>query len=173
MNERSRFPFPRKAVGIAVSGGFIGCIVGANWLLVRYGMVSVGFGLTATAGTYLAGLSFGLRDAVQELSGRRWTVALIALGAALSAFIDPTYALASGVAFGCSEFTDFAIYTPLRERRWVGAVVASNLAGAVADSALFLWIAFGSIEAMAGQVIGKMWMTAPAVIVVGLVRGRR
>lgn len=160
-------------ITVVLSLGFLGCIIGANWLLATFGMVPVGFGLTATAGTYLAGLSFGFRDAVQELAGRHWVVLLIVLGALLSILVNPLFALASGVAFLFSEFADFAVYTPLREKRWVGAVVLSNLVGAVVDSALFLWIAFGSMEALAGQVVGKMWMTIPAIVIVGFIRRRR
>lgn len=161
------------STSIILSALFLGCIFGANWLLNKFGMIPVGFGLEATAGTYLAGFSFGLRDAVQDVSGRVWVIALIAIGALLSAFVDPTFALASGVAFLCSELADFAVYTPLRERAWVGAVVLSNIIGAIIDSALFLWIAFGSIGAIYGQLLGKVWMVAPAVVVVGIVRRRR
>ncbi len=38
--------------------------------------------------------------------------------------------------------------------------------GVVADSALFLWIAFGSLAFLKGQVVGKLWMTALAVALV-------
>ncbi len=33
----------------------------------------------------------------------------------------------------------------------------SCVAGAVVDSALFLWLAFGSLEHMQGQVLGKVY----------------
>lgn len=155
------------------SVAFLSCILGANWALKTWGIVPVGFGLMAPAGVYFAGLSFGLRDATQELGGRRWTVGLIILGAALSAFIDPVFAFASCVAFLCSEMADFAVYTPLRERHWHTAVIASNAVGAIIDSALFLWIAFGSLEFIVGNTLGKFWMTVPAIIIVGLVRRRR
>ena len=47
------------------------------------------------------------------------------------------------------------------------AVIASGLAGSVVDSAIFLSLAFGSIEFLAGQVLGKFWMSliAGALIV--------
>lgn len=158
---------------ITASVAFIACIVGANWALNTFGVMPVGFGLMAPAGVLFAGLSFGLRDAVQELGGRAWTAGLIVVGAALSALIDPTFALASGAAFLLSEFADFSVYTPLRERQWVGAVVASNIVGAVVDSAVFLWLAFGSLEFMAGQVWGKFLMTLPAIAIVWWARNRR
>lgn len=157
----------------AASAAFLACIVGANWALNTFGVVPVGLGLMAPAGVYFAGMSFGLRDAVQELSGRAWTVSLIVVGAGLSWFIEPTFAVASGAAFLLGELADFAIYTPLRERKWVGAVIASNIVGSIVDSAVFLWLAFGSLEFIAGNVWGKALMTVPAIGIVWAVRNRR
>jgi queuosine precursor transporter len=34
------------------------------------------------------------------------------------------------------------------------------------DSALFLWLAFGSLQFLAGQIVGKLWMTALAVAII-------
>jgi len=47
----------RKFDPIALITGtaFVAAIVLANWLTSRYGFVSVGLGLSATAGTYAAG----------------------------------------------------------------------------------------------------------------------
>jgi uncharacterized PurR-regulated membrane protein YhhQ (DUF165 family) len=143
---------------------YIGTIVLANWAIQTFGLVPVGLGLMAPAGVYFAGLAFTFRDLVQEQLGRGWTASAIVLGAALSALVSPQFALASGVAFLVSELADFAIYTPLRQRHWLGAVVASNTVGLVADSALFLGLAFGSLEFLAGQVVGKLWMTLLAVV---------
>lgn len=145
--------------------GYIATIFAANWAISRYGLVPVGFGLAVPAGVYFAGLAFTLRDLTQDALGRGWTIVAIAAGAALSAAISPTFALASGLAFLVSEATDFAVYTPLRERGWLGAVVASNIVGLVIDSALFLGLAFGSLAFLPGQVIGKAWMTVLAVAV--------
>jgi uncharacterized PurR-regulated membrane protein YhhQ (DUF165 family) len=79
-------------------------------------------------------------------------------------------ALASFVAFLFSELADFAVYTPLRARSWAGAVIVSNLVGSVIDSALFLALAFGSLDYIAGQVVGKMEMTLLTVALVEVVR---
>jgi queuosine precursor transporter len=57
---------------------------------------------------------------------------------------------------------DQAVYAPLWRRRLVLAVLASGLVGAAVDSALFLWLAFGSLDHLAGQVVGKTWMVAAA-----------
>lgn len=151
---------------------YLATIVGANWAIQTFGLVPVGFGLMAPAGVYFAGLALTLRDLTHDALGRRWVLAAIVAGAALSAVISPAFALASGVAFLLSELADFAVYAPLRERRWLLAVAASNAVGLVVDSALFLWLAFGSLDFLPGQVIGKLTMTAVAVLVLALVRRR-
>ena len=82
---------------------YLGSIVAANWLTAHYGLVPVGFGLLATAGTYTAGLAFVARDAVQDTVGRAGTLAVLAFGAALSWWLStPALAVASAVAFGLS-----------------------------------------------------------------------
>lgn len=152
---------------------YIGTIFAANWALQRYGFVPVGFGLLAPAGVFFAGAAFVLRDLVQESLGWRWTVAAILAGAALSALVSRQLALASGAAFLLSEMADFAVYTPLRERGWVRAVIASNAVGAVVDTVLFLSIAgFGITgQVFAGQLVGKaLWATLGFVAVGAVVR---
>lgn len=148
---------------------YLASIVSANWLTARYGFVPVGFGLAATAGTYMAGLAFVARDAVQDTAGRLAAVGALAAGAVLSWFLStPQLALASAAAFGLSELADMAIYTPLRKRGYVRAAVASNLVGTVVDTLVFLSLAgFGLAPLIvAGQLVGKTWVT---VAVVGLV----
>lgn len=155
-----------------LAAGFVGCILAANYVTTRYGMVPVGFGLVATAGTYFAGASFVLRDSVQDASGRRWVVALIVAGAVLSFLIAaPFIALASAVAFLLSESADFAIYQPLRRRGYIRAAIASNITGTLVDTLAFLWIAgFPIQQAFAGQLVGKLTITAVVVFGVVVVR---
>lgn len=153
----------------AVIAAFLATIVLANYLTTELGLIDVGFGLVATAGTYLAGLAFVLRDAVQDTAGRRATVAVIAAGAAISYLIaDPFIALASAVAFALSELADFAIYTPLRRRGYIRAAIASNVVGATVDTLAFLAIAgFAIAEAFAGQMVGKLTITLAVVLAIG------
>jgi queuosine precursor transporter len=146
------------------------CIVAANWLIITFGVVPVGFGLMAPAGVYAAGLVFTLRDLVHERGGSWAALIAVALGALLSALISGPLALASGAAFLVSELADMAVYAPLRLRGWLRAVAASNIVGLVVDSALFLWLAFGSLGFLAGQVVGKLWMTAIAVALIAVAR---
>lgn len=152
--------------------GYILVIVLANWAIDQFGIVPVGLGLAAPAGVYFAGLAFTLRDLTQEQLGRIWTIGAIIAGAAVSAFISPAFALASGVAFLVSELADFAVYTPLRERNWLAAVGLSNTVGLTIDSALFLTLAFGSLDFLAGQIVGKAWMTLLAIAVLWLLKRR-
>lgn len=163
-----------RAHAVIASAAFIACILAANYVTTEFGMVWV-FGLTATAGTYLAGVTFVLRDLVQDLAGKWASVGLVALAAVVSlAISNPAIAVASGVAFLVAELADLAIYTPLRSRGYVRAAVASNVAGSIVDTILFLWIAgFGlSGVVVAGQVAGKLAVTLLVVLVVSARRLR-
>ena len=71
-----------------------------------------------------------------------------------------------------SEIADFAVYAPLRKRQLVAAVLASGVVGSVIDSAVFLWLAFGSIAFIEGQVLGKVWMSAGAAAILLAMRAR-
>ncbi len=156
----------QRTIGLITLAGYILTIFAANLAITTIGIVPVGFGLMAPAGVYFAGLAFSLRDALQETLGRRWVIVAIIVGTLISAGLSAQLALASGLAFLFSELADFAIYTPLRQRNRVGAVVASNTVGVVVDSALFLWLAFGSLAFLPGQIVGKLWMTGLAVALI-------
>jgi hypothetical protein len=157
----------------ALAAAFLACILAANYVTTEYGMVPVGFGLMATAGTYFAGLTFVLRDSLQDLAGKWIVIALIILGAGLSFAISaPFIALASGVAFLVAELADLAVYTPLRRKGYVRAATTSNIVGAFIDTVLFLWIAgFPITDALAGQMVGKLAVTLVVVLAVIGVRG--
>lgn len=158
----------RKYLVAATALAFLFCVLLANYVTTRFGTVWV-FGLTATAGTYFAGATFVLRDSLQRMAGLVPAIALIVLGAALSfAIADPFIALASAVAFGFSELADLAVWTPLERRGYIRAAIASNIAGALVDTLLFLSIAgFGLTgEVVAGQFIGKMSLTLLVILAV-------
>jgi len=159
-------------VGWVAAAGFVATVWIANWLISHFGVVQVGFGLLAPAGVFAVGVAFTLRDIVHRTLGPYVVMGAIVLGAALSWLIAPAFALASGVAFLVSELADLMVYSPLRDRSWLGAVVLSNTVGLAIDSALFLWLAFGSLAFFWGQVVGKAWMTLLAVVLLGVVRHR-
>lgn len=154
---------------------YVASIVLANFLISTVGIIPIGFSLMAPAGVLAAGLCFTFRDLAQESVDKRPTIYAIFVGAIVSALISsPALALASASAFLVSELADFSVYTPLRERgRWLVAVGASNTVGLVVDSALFLFLAFGSLEFLAGQVVGKLYTTVAAVLVLSLIRSYR
>lgn len=155
---------------------YIVAIVAANWLTSHYGLVPMGFGLSATAGTYAAGLALLLRDVVQDTAGWRWVLAGIASGAALTAVLSPALAVASTVAFLLAELLDMGVYTPLREGGWARAALLSGVVGAIVDTYAFLALAGFpiTVHSVAGQLAGKaVWTTAlpvAAVLTVRMVR---
>ena len=109
-------------------------------------------------------LAFVLRDLVQRRIGVKWAAVAVVLGAGLSAFFaPPALVVASGMAYLFSETADLAVYTPLQRRRLLLAVFASSVVGLIVDSILFLYLAFGSLDFLLGQVIGKSWMVVLAL----------
>jgi hypothetical protein len=158
----------RKLEGTVFFLLFAGSIPLSNWLIGNVGttcvpdgpcLIPVAPGLDAPSGVLAVGLALVLRDLVQRRLGVSWSVVAIVLGAVLSAsFAPPALVVASTTAFLLSEFADLAVYTPLQRRRFVRAVIASSVVGLVVDSMVFLWLAFGSLEFLAGQVVGKAWM---------------
>ena len=146
---------------------FIGIIVAANILTDRYGLVTV-LGLTATAGTWAAGLAFLVRDELHEAAGHRTVAAAILAGAALTALLSPALAVASAAAFLLSETADWGIYTPLRRRSRIGAALLSNTAGALVDTAVFLLLAGFPLDGAPTQVAVKVGTTALVLIGVRL-----
>ena len=156
-----------------LAAAYVGLIIAANWAVQDIGIVGVGFGLTAPAGVLFVGLIFTVRDFLHERIGTYGVFAMILIGAALSYYISPALATASAVAFLVSELSDLGVYAPLRERRWLLAVLLSNTVGLVIDSLLFLKIAFGSIDYAPGQIVAKGYMTIAAVLVLLAVRRGR
>ena len=161
---------------------FIACIPAANWLIGNVGtkcipngpcLIPVGFGFDAPTGVLLIGAALVLRDLVQRRLGKRVVLGAIVAGAALSgAVAPPQLVMASAAAFLLSEMADFAVYTPLEKRGLVLAVLVSSAVGLVIDSALFLWLAFGSFKYLEGQIIGKAWMVLLALPLIHWMRKR-
>lgn len=148
---------------------YVATIPLANWMIGNVGtcvpdgpcLIPVAPGFMAPSGVLMIGAVLVLRDLVQRRFGAKISLGCIVVGAALSAFVaPPALTLASGAAFLLSEIADFAVYTPLVRRGFALAVAASVVVGAVVDSFLFLWLAFGSVDYAAGQILGKVYASA-------------
>lgn len=161
----------RSIAAVAIAA-YLACIVGANAAIQHYGIVSVGFGQLAPAGVFFIGPALVMRDLVQWSVGKTASLAALATGALVSYTVaDAHIATASATAFALSELCDFALFTWIAPR-WSRAVLAGGIAGAVLDSAVFLWLAFGSLNLMPGQVVGKAYGVALAVILIAARRQR-
>jgi len=185
MRVGRRFRGSRRSVeGAAFLVAFCLTIPIANWMIGNVGtvcvagpggacLIPVAPGLMAPSGVVMIGIALVLRDLVQRRLGIEFGVAAIIAGAAISAAVaPPALVVASATAFLLSEAADFAIYTPLAQRRLVLAVVASGLVGLVVDSLVFLWLAFGSLDFLAGQIVGKAWMVLLSIPFVSYLRRR-
>jgi uncharacterized PurR-regulated membrane protein YhhQ (DUF165 family) len=159
----------RRLEGLAFLAAFALCIPAANWLIGHVGtvcvpgggpcLIPVAPGVMAPSGVLMVGLALVMRDMVQRRLGLPFAALAVLAGAALSGLVaPPALVVASAAAFLLSEMADLAVYTPLQRRGLVLAVLASSVVGLVADSVLFLLLAFGSLEFLSGQVLGKAWM---------------
>jgi uncharacterized PurR-regulated membrane protein YhhQ (DUF165 family) len=176
-NERRRI-----VEGMVFLALFALTIPAANWLIGHAGtvcvpngpcLIPVAPGLMAPSGVTVIGFALVLRDLAQRRLGFGMAVGAIIVGAALSALLaPPALVIASGVAFLMSEIADLAVYTPLARRRLIAAVVASSMIGLVIDSIVFLWLAFGSLEFLLGQIVGKSWMVLLSIPLVVWLRRR-
>lgn len=179
---KSVFRPGRRSIGPASLLAFVACVPLANWMVLNVGMacspsgpclVPVWPGVWAPSGVLLAGISFVLRDLVQEVLGIRWALFAIVIGGAVSALVaTPALALASISAFLVAETADMLVYTALRRRGLFKASVASSTVGLVLDSMIFLRVAFGSVEFVSGQILGKTWMMLACTPILVLLRRR-
>ena len=146
---------------------FAATIPAANWLIGNVGttcipngpcLIPVGFGLMAPSGVLMIGLALVLRDWLHELAGWRWSFVAVLVGGALSLlFSPPALAIASAAAFTLAEMADLAVYAKLRAKGKAVAVMASQIVGAALDSALFVYLAFGSLDFSAGTTLAKIY----------------
>ncbi len=158
------------------------CIPAANWMIGHFGttcvpngpcLIPVAPGLAAPSGVIMIGLALVLRDLVQRRLGPGWTSIAIVCGALLSALVAPRALIfASAAAFLLSEFADMAVYTPLQKKRLVLAVLLSGLVGLTIDSIVFLYVAFGNLDFLAGQIVGKAWITVLSLPFIHWMRSR-
>ena len=168
--------------GMVYFVAFIVTIPVANWMIGNVGtvcppnspcLIPVGRDLMAPSGVLMIGLALVLRDLVQRRLGKKWALIAIGCGAVLSAAVaPPALVVASSAAFLISELADFAVYTPLQERRLILAVFLSGVVGLVIDSLVILQLAFGGLDFLTGQIVGKGWMIVLALPVIWFIRQR-
>lgn len=169
-----------KRLGIGAFVGFLGLIPLANWMVLNVGtlcppgepcVLPVAPGVLAPSGVLTVGVALVLRDVVQRCLGPWPSVIAIVVGSVLSATLaPPALVVASATAFFLSELVDFAVYSPLQRRRLMLAVLLSAVLGLSVDSVVFLWLAFGSLTFLPGQIIGKAWAVAFSIPCIRLVR---
>lgn len=170
------------SVGILYFILFILTIPAMNWVVMNVGtvctadgpcLIPVWPGIMAPSGVLMAGVALVLRDGLQAKR-----CSLVALRhhyrrSAVRTFSEPSLVLASVMAFFFSELADLVVYTPMRKKWPAWAIMASGLVGSMVDSAIFLSLAFGSIEFIFGQVLGKFWMSLAVALLIGYLHSRR
>lgn len=171
-----------RVIGLTAFLFFILTIPAMNWVLMNVGtscspdgpcLIPVWPGIMAPSGVLLAGIALVMRDVVQSKLGLSWSMYAIVLGALLSAvFSEPSLVIACVLAFFFSELADLLVYTPLRKRWPAWAILLSGLVGSFVDSAIFLSMAFGSVEFIVGQVLGKFWMSLIVAVLIGFLHAR-
>ena len=133
------FSMSGRTVGLISLILFILTIPAGNCVVMNVGtvcppdspcLIPVWPGIMSPSAVLFAGLALILRDAVQSLLGKRWTLVAIAAGAALSGVLS-------------------------------------------VDSVIFLSLAFGSLDFIVGQVIGKFWMSLIAGAMIIMWRSTR
>lgn len=170
----------KRVEGALYFVAFCATIPLANWMIGNIGvtcqpdgpcLIPVAPGLMAPSGVLAVGAALVLRDLVQRKLGLLWAFAAVLVGAALSGFISPpALVVASVAAFALSELGDMAVFTPLQRRGLVLAVAVSSAVGLAVDSVLFLYLAFGNLDFLLGQIVGKSWAVLAALPLVHLMR---
>lgn len=152
----------------------------ANWFIGHVGeqqfpggphTIPVGFGYRAPSGVLWIGVALVARDVIQRVAGRVPVLIAIGVGVALSFVVNPAVAAASAAAFCLGELVDFAAFTPLADRgKLVLAVLVSGVVGAAIDTFVFLQMAFGSTDYWQGNLLGKVYVSAAAALVLWVVK---
>jgi queuosine precursor transporter len=139
---------------------YLGAIAAANVVATVWGPA-----ITPFSAFFLVAFDLVARDRLHDRwsgRGRLWRMALlIASGSLVAYLVFPAagrVALASCVAFAVAGLVDWVIYAWLYPRGWLVRSNGSNLAGAVVDSLLFPWLAFGGLMVWisVGQMLAKV-----------------
>ena len=133
---------------------YLSSIMIANLLVVYFGVVSIG-PLFFPAGAVVVGLTFSIRDFVQQKYGKWGCWKWMFLATVITYFLNQNIAIASVSAFVISELIDWVVFTfsglSFRKR-----IMLSNLFSTPVDSFIFVSIAFGfAWPIIIGQTIVK------------------
>ena len=175
-------------MGIITIAFYISSIIVANILSTVINPVVIGPFLISL-GTFLIGLTFILRDLVQNRYGRSKAYMVISIALVLSALsshiLGDTYAivLASTIAFAISETTDTEIYTRLKVPVAI-RVFWSGFAGGILDSSVFVILGLSPLGAgfipweavpmaIIGQIIFKTLLQGVGAALIGYCDKRR
>ena len=158
----------RLAEGLLFLVLFCLTIPGADYLTMHVGYVCepdgpckvpIAPGIMSTSGAFAIGFTFVLRDFIQRRFGVAVSACAVVMGAALAGFLaPPALVVASGVGILVAGFVDLLVYTLLVRKNFVTAVVVSSVISSVVDSAIFLWLAFSSLDLLMGQTLAKTWV---------------
>jgi queuosine precursor transporter len=160
-------------------------IVLANVVTAKFAPLQLGV-FIIPLGTFLIGLTFILRDLVQNKFGRKNTYLIIlsalALSAATSSMLGDTLwiVFASALSFAISETTDTEIYTRLK-LSLAKRVFFSGAVGGILDSVIFVIVGLSPLGAgfvpwefvwmaILGQIIFKVVMQGVGVLVIKLIK---
>lgn len=161
---------------------YVSSIILANIISTVFSPVAIGPFLISL-GTFLIGLTFILRDLVQNRLGKAKTYLIIGVALVLSAIssriLGDTFSivLASAAAFAVSETTDTEIYSRLKVPMAL-RVFWSGFAGGILDSSVFVILGLSPIGAgfipwsavpmaIIGQIIFKTLLQGLGAALVG------
>jgi hypothetical protein len=140
-------------------------IVCANILVIYFGIISIG-PLDVPAGAVVVGITFTLRDIVQQVYGKFKCWWWMISAALISALFSPTVALASVSAFLISEAIDWLIFSTVKGSARKRSIL-SNVFGTPLDSLVFVPMVFGWVwPAIIGQAVVKLVSSLVVVFIV-------
>jgi len=171
----------KKSSTILLIALFASMVPLANFLISNVGttcvpngpcLIPVFPGVMAPSGVLAIGLALVLRDMVQLRIGLKPTLALVIIGCCISYLISyRDLAIASASAFIVSEVVDTVFFTLIIKRLGLYfAILVSGVFGAVIDSVVFLQLAFGNIEFIEGQIIGKLLATVVGIVIIWAIK---
>lgn len=152
---------------------YVVLMVAAN-VFASLWMVPLPFGLKVPAGVFFFAPLFTLRDRIQVDRGTRFVYALIGITAVLSWLAGTVVglpllariSLASVAAFIVSETLDTIVFTVVK-RSFVQRSLISNTFSSLADSIIFITLAFGwNPPIILGQWIIKMIISSVMIPIV-------